>query len=52
MARIQYTQAILEKESQKKMAELEDVAHLARQKARADADLYTAQKAAEANKVL
>jgi len=41
----------VEKESLRKMSEIEDAAHLARMKARADAEFYTAVKLAEANKV-
>jgi len=52
VARIHYDQQITEKESQKKMSELEDQAHLAKMKARADADYYTALRKAEANKLL
>jgi len=52
VAKIHYDQQIMEKESQKKMSELEDQTHLARMKARADADHYTAQKQTEANRLL
>jgi len=41
----------VEKESLRKMSEIEDAAHLARMKARADAEFYTAVKLAEANKL-
>ena len=51
VARIQYDQKVMEKESVKKMSQIEDEAYLARMKAHADADYYTAQKLAEANKV-
>lgn len=51
VARIQYDQKVMEKESAKKMSQIEDEAYLARMKAHADADYYTAQKLAEANKV-
>ena len=50
VARIQYDQKVMEKESVK-MSQIEDEAYLARMKAHADADYYTAQKLAEANKV-
>lgn len=52
VAKIGYDQQIMEKESQKRMSELEDAAHLAREKARADADHYTASRNAEANAAL
>ncbi|XP_020902817.1 erlin-2-B [Exaiptasia diaphana] len=51
VSQIQYQQKIMEKESLKKMSLIEDDTHLARMKARADADLYIAQKEAEANRV-
>lgn len=51
VARIQYDQKVMEKESVKKMSQIEDEAYLARMKAHADADYYTAQRLAEANKV-
>uniref|UniRef100_A0A915HGQ2 Band 7 domain-containing protein n=1 Tax=Romanomermis culicivorax TaxID=13658 RepID=A0A915HGQ2_ROMCU len=49
VAKITYEQQILEKESQKRMSELEDQSHVARMKARADADHYSALKQFEAN---
>ncbi|RMX59899.1 hypothetical protein pdam_00001060 [Pocillopora damicornis] len=51
VSKIQFDQKIMEKESLRKMSEIEDGAHLARMKARADAEFYTAVKLAEANKV-
>ena len=51
VARIQYDQKVMEKESVKKMSQIEDEAYLARMKAHADADYYTAQKLADSNKV-
>ena len=48
---IQYEQKVMEKESQKKMSKIEDETYLARMKARADADFYTAEREASANKV-
>merc|ERR1719402_1778722 len=41
VAQIQFSQKIMEKESQKKISEIEDLSHLAKQKARADAEYYT-----------
>lgn len=52
VSKIHFEQHIMEKESQKKMSELEDQTHLARMKARADADYYTAQKMSESNAVI
>ena len=49
VARIQYDQKVMEKESVK-MSQIEDEAYLARMKAHADADYYTAQKLAEATR--
>lgn len=51
VSKIQFDQKIMEKESLKKMSEIEDSAHLARMKARADAEYYSAVKLAEANKL-
>ncbi|KAL5017772.1 hypothetical protein ScPMuIL_003494 [Solemya velum] len=51
VAQIHWNQKTMEKESEKKMSEIEDATHLAKMIARADADFYTAQKAAEANKL-
>lgn len=51
VSKIQFGQKIMEKESLKKMSEIEDHVHLARMKARADAEYYTAMKLAEANKL-
>jgi len=51
VSKIQYDQKIMEKESLRKMSEIEDAAHLARMKSRADAEYYTAVKLAEANKL-
>ncbi|XP_002127010.2 erlin-1 [Ciona intestinalis] len=49
VARIQYDQKIMEKETQRRMSEIEDQSHLARMKARTDAQCYQALKEAEAN---
>ena len=43
---------IMEKESNQKIAEIEDSIHLAREKAKSDAEFYRIQKQAEANKLL
>ncbi|KAJ8406728.1 hypothetical protein AAFF_G00296440 [Aldrovandia affinis] len=51
VAEIHYKQKVMEKETEKKISEIEDVAFLAREKARADAEYYTAEKLAEANKM-
>uniref|UniRef100_A0A668ATD0 ER lipid raft associated 2 n=1 Tax=Myripristis murdjan TaxID=586833 RepID=A0A668ATD0_9TELE len=51
VAEIKYGQKVMEKETEKKISEIEDDAFLARQKAKADAEFYTAQRAAEANKL-
>ncbi|CAH3154620.1 unnamed protein product, partial [Porites lobata] len=51
VSKIQFDQKIMEKESLRKMSEIEDGAHLARMKSRADAEYYTAVKLAEANKL-
>ncbi|XP_064599866.1 erlin-2-B-like [Liolophura sinensis] len=51
VAKIQWQQKIMEKESEQKIAEIEDLTHLAREKARADAEFYKAAKEAESNRV-
>ncbi|XP_054629781.1 erlin-2 [Dunckerocampus dactyliophorus] len=51
VAEIKFGQKVMEKETEKKISEIEDGAYLARQKAKADAEFYTAQRAAEANKM-
>uniref|UniRef100_V9KCA4 Erlin-2 n=1 Tax=Callorhinchus milii TaxID=7868 RepID=V9KCA4_CALMI len=51
VAEIKFAQMIMEKETEKKISEIEDFAFLARQKVKADAEFYTAQKAALANKM-
>lgn len=51
VARIHYQQKIMEKETEKRISEIEDAAFLAREKAKADADYYTAQKLADSNKL-
>ncbi|VDP14509.1 unnamed protein product [Soboliphyme baturini] len=52
VAQIQYEQRILEKQSMKKMSELEDQTNLARVRSRADASYYEGLKQAEVNKIL
>ncbi|ETN83216.1 SPFH/Band 7/PHB domain protein [Necator americanus] len=52
VAAIMHKQTIAEKETQKKISQLEDESHLASQKAKADAEFYRAQKEAEANRIL
>uniref|UniRef100_A0AAR2KJJ8 Band 7 domain-containing protein n=1 Tax=Pygocentrus nattereri TaxID=42514 RepID=A0AAR2KJJ8_PYGNA len=51
VAEIKFGQKVMEKETEKKISEIEDSAFLARQKAKADAEFYTAQRTAEANKL-
>lgn len=52
VAKIHYDQQIQEKEAQKKISLLEDESHLARERARADAEFYKKQKEAEGNRLL
>ncbi|XP_075073264.1 erlin-1 isoform X1 [Mixophyes fleayi] len=51
VAKIQYQQKVMEKETEKRISEIEDLAYLARERTRADADYYTAKKFAESNKL-
>ncbi|XP_054493611.2 LOW QUALITY PROTEIN: erlin-1 [Agelaius tricolor] len=51
VARIHYQQKIMEKETEKRISEIEDAAFLAREKAKADAEYYTARKLADSNKL-
>ncbi|KAF7251776.1 Erlin-1, partial [Varanus komodoensis] len=51
VAKIQYRQKVMETLTEKRISELEDAAFLAREKAKADAKYYTAQKAADSNKL-
>ncbi|XP_046844471.1 erlin-1-like [Xenia sp. Carnegie-2017] len=51
VSKIQFQQKIMEKESLKKMSEIEDATNLARAKAKADSDYYAAVKASESNKL-
>lgn len=52
VAKIQYDQKIMEKESLQRIAQIEDEMHLARQKSHADAEFYKLQQQAEVNKLL
>ncbi|XP_063781521.1 erlin-2 [Pseudophryne corroboree] len=51
VAEIKYGQKVMEKETEKTISEIEDFAFLAREKAKADAEFYTAQKLTEANRL-
>ncbi|XP_052266551.1 erlin-1-like [Dreissena polymorpha] len=51
VAKIQWEQKVMEKESEKRMSEIEDQTHLAKEKAMADANYYRVQKESEANKL-
>uniref|UniRef100_A0A6Q2XQU0 Erlin-1 n=1 Tax=Esox lucius TaxID=8010 RepID=A0A6Q2XQU0_ESOLU len=51
VAQIHFQQKVMEKETDKKISEIEDTAFLAKMKARADAEYYTAAKMAEANRL-
>ncbi|XP_059143875.1 erlin-1-like [Physella acuta] len=50
VSKIHWEQKIMEKESEKKMSEIEDATHLAKEKAKADADYYKAERESLANK--
>lgn len=52
VAKIQYQQKIMEKESLQRIAQIEDEMHLARQKSHADAEFYNLKQQAEVNKDL
>lgn len=51
VAKIHFQQKVMEKETEKRISEIEDSAYLARERARADAEFYTAQMFAESNKL-
>ncbi|XP_072293332.1 erlin-1 [Eucyclogobius newberryi] len=51
VAEIHFQQKIMEKETEKKISEIEDAAFLARETAKADAEYYTAAKFSEANRL-
>lgn len=52
VAKIQYDQKIMEKESLQRISHIEDEMHLATQKSRANAEFYKLQQQAEVNKFL
>lgn len=52
VSKIQYEQKVMEKESLKKMATIEDEMYISRQKMRADAEFYAIEKKAKANELL
>lgn len=52
VAKIQFEQKIMEKESLQRIAQIEDEMHLAREKSRADAEAYMLKQQAEVNKAL
>lgn len=51
VSKIQWEQKITEKESQKRISEIEDQTHLAKERARSDAEYYHASQQAQANKL-
>ncbi|XP_035982381.1 erlin-1 [Fundulus heteroclitus] len=51
VAEIHFRQKVMEKETEKRISEIEDAAFLAREKAKADAEYYSAAKSAEANRL-
>ncbi|XP_041364564.1 erlin-1-like [Gigantopelta aegis] len=51
VAKITWEQKVMEKESEKRMSEIEDIAHLARERSRADAEFYKTEKESKANKL-
>uniref|UniRef100_A0A8C3G9P0 Erlin-1 n=1 Tax=Cyclopterus lumpus TaxID=8103 RepID=A0A8C3G9P0_CYCLU len=51
VAEIHFQQKVMEKETEKRISQIEDSAYLAREKAKADAEYYTAERFSEANKV-
>ncbi|XP_077340948.1 erlin-2 isoform X1 [Lithobates pipiens] len=51
VAEIKFGQKVMEKETEKTISEIEDSAFLARMRAKADAEFYTSQKTAEANRL-
>ncbi|XP_052763594.1 erlin-1-like [Mya arenaria] len=51
VAKIQWEQKVMEKESEKRMSEIEDTTHLAKERAMADANYYRVEREAEANKL-
>ncbi|KAJ8361638.1 hypothetical protein SKAU_G00181630 [Synaphobranchus kaupii] len=51
VAEIHFQQKVMEKETEKRISEIEDAAFVAREKARANAEFYTSAKYAEANRL-
>ncbi|XP_074648122.1 erlin-1-like isoform X2 [Tubulanus polymorphus] len=51
VSKIQWSQKIMEKESEKKISEIEDLTLLAKMKAKTEADFYRAEKEAQSNKI-
>lgn len=51
VAEIKFAQQVMEKQTEKKISEIEDSAYLAKEKARADAEFYTALRTADANRM-
>ncbi|BES92111.1 ER lipid raft associated [Nesidiocoris tenuis] len=52
VAKIQFDQKIMEKESIQRMSEIEDTIHLAKKRSQTDAEFYQIQRQAEANSLL
>ena len=52
VGKIQFERMIMEKESNQKISEIEDSMHLARERAKTDAEFYRIKQQAEANKLL
>lgn len=52
VAKIEWERKVMEKESEQRMSNIEDQTHLAKEKAKADANFYRVQKEAEANKMM
>lgn len=52
VSRIHWMQKLMEKESEKKIVEIQDQIHLSRERCHADAEFYRRQKETEANKLL
>ncbi|XP_044155514.1 erlin-1-like [Bufo gargarizans] len=51
VAKIHFQQKVMEKETEKRISEIEDSAFLARERGKADAEYYAAYKLAESNKL-
>lgn len=52
VAKIQFEQKIMEKESLQRIAQIEDEMHLARERSKSDAEFYQSKKQSEANNLL